>query len=73
MENLLLPTQENHEQVLLAMLNEQISSQADFVPRKGQSRVILLHGESSLCLKDKPDICEAVLERGKPIQSVGRH
>ena len=47
MENLLFPEQGNHKDLIHAVLNEHSSSPADFVDRKGQSRVILLHGESS--------------------------
>ena len=53
MANLLLPSEENHEEIIHAVLNEHSSSPADFVDRKGQSRVVLLHGESGLLYQYK--------------------
>ena len=47
MANLLLPAQGNHRTIIQAVLNKHSSSPADFVDRKGQSRVVLLHGEST--------------------------
>ena len=45
MANLLFSEQENHKDLILALLSDKRSDQADFVPGKGQARVVLLHGQ----------------------------